>query len=237
MNRHQQRDAFLKQEGDEWFSRNPSNSATSGIDERLASLLAPEARVLEVGCADGRRLAAIGSLNDGPLTLSGVDPSEKAILFGRRQWPHLDLHIGTADRLPEWEEPFDLVLLGFCLYLCDRALLPRIVAEVDRVLRDGGVLAIYDFRPSYPRCRPYKHRSGIYSFKMDYSSLFAAFPQYRDIEHIRRGEVSIHQDPDDDDPVVLSVLRKDLTGGYAFEPDPDVPDFRRLEQSHSDSPQ
>ena len=34
----------------------------------------------------------------------------------------------------------------------------RAVAEADRVLRDGGALAIVDFDPEAPCVRPYHHR-------------------------------------------------------------------------------
>jgi adenylyltransferase/sulfurtransferase len=39
----------------------------------------------------------------------------------------------------------DLVLFGFCLYLVDRKLISRVVAEADRVLKDTGFLGIVDF--------------------------------------------------------------------------------------------
>jgi ubiquinone/menaquinone biosynthesis C-methylase UbiE len=148
----------------------------------------------------------------------GVDPSVVAIEDGRRRHPDVRLLTGTADNLPT-SDVFDLVLVGFCLYLCDRQDLTRIVAEVDRVLTAEGHLAIIDFDPSTPRRRPYRHRQGISSFKMDYMRLFLAFPQFQLVSK----HVGTHDGPsplaDASERIAVTVARKDLTAGYSDEGD------------------
>ena len=42
---------------------------------------------------------------------------------------------------------FDMIILGFCLYLCDRNKLFKIASEVDRVLKENSYLVIIDFYP------------------------------------------------------------------------------------------
>jgi ubiquinone/menaquinone biosynthesis C-methylase UbiE len=147
-----------------------------------------------------------------------VDPSRAAIDDGRRRHPEVRFELGTAEHLPV-SDVFDVVLIGFCLYLCDREDLTRIVAEVDRVLARNGLLAIVDFDPSSPRRRPYRHRDGITSFKMDYMQLFLAFPHFRLVSK----HVGTHEGPslaaDDSERIAVTIARKDLDAGYAAEPD------------------
>jgi len=84
----------------------------------------------------------------------------------------------TADNIPFENNRFDLVIFGFCLYLCDRKDLFKIAYEVDRVLADGGELAILDFSPAFPYRNPYSHQPGIFSYKMAYADLFTWNPAY-----------------------------------------------------------
>jgi SAM-dependent methyltransferase len=173
-----QRHAFLDGEGDAWFQRNspPEQGAPPmWAVAPLVGFIDEASTILEVGCSDGRNLTWLREQTG--CSAAGVDPSSVAIATGSDRYPDLDLRVGTADQLP-FEQRFDLVLLGFCLYLCDREDLPRIVAEVDRVLEPGGCLAIIDFDPPTPRRRRYRHREGVSSFKMDHMSIFTAFPNY-----------------------------------------------------------
>ena len=142
-----QRTAFLRGEGDQWFRRNPFDEERMLSDQwniQLASLINEESSVLEIGSSDGRRLWAIGEISGCRGTLVGVDPSSEAVRSGNERFPNLDLRIGTADQTGV-EREFDLVVVGFCLYLCDRNLLFKAVAEIDRLVKDGAVLAIIDF--------------------------------------------------------------------------------------------
>jgi SAM-dependent methyltransferase len=216
-----QREVFLNGEADAWFERNrvaAGSGPVSVVDARIAAHLEGASSILEVGCADGRRLATLASLRPELSRIAGVDPSAAAITDGHANWPHIDLRVGSADELP-FDEQFDVVVLGFFLYLCDRSLLPRIVAEVDRVLADGGALAIIDFDPPNPRRRRYRHHDGVWSFKMDYSVPFLAFPSYVQVEKHSFSHTSDGWVADETERVALHVLRKQLDGGYADEDD------------------
>ena len=214
-----QRDAFLAGEGDAWFERNRVSLEASPpvwLLEPLVAHLTPGSSVLEVGCGNGRNLEWLRQQTG--CTAFGVDPSVAAIEDGRRRHPDVRLEVGTAEDLPT-SDVFDLVLLGFFLYLCDREDLTRIVAEVDRVLAANGHLAIIDFDPSTPRRRPYRHREGISSFKMDYMRLFLAYPQFQLVSK----HVGTHAGPspqaDDSERIAVTLARKDLAAGYEDEPD------------------
>ena len=172
-------------------------------------------RVLEIGCSNGWRLDKI--MAAGARECIGIDPSEAAIEDGRRRFPPLQLHKGTAERLPPRLGGFDLIIFGFCLYLCDPADHFAIVAEADRHLSDGGHLVIYDFDPLSPYRNRYSHADGVYSYKMDYARLFLAHPHYslrERIAFVPRGERTAGAD----DRLAVSRLIKNTRLAWPFNP-------------------
>lgn len=215
-----QKDIFLEGEGDAWWRRNQNEGSVilDHFDRAILQRVSTPSSVLEIGTADGRRLARIINELPGQIRALGVDPSAEAIGNARERFPLIDFEIGTADAIPT-QAQFELVILGFCLYLCDRNLLPRIVAETDRVLEDGGQLVIIDFDPPHPRKRNFRHRDGVWSFKMDYSKLFDAFPQYSTSFKSSMSHNGESFSIDETERVGVWILNKDNSGGYADEPD------------------
>ena len=215
-----QRNVFLDGEGDQWYSRNAVQDINEldHIDCVIHQSLEFCSSVLEVGCADGRRLARIKENCGSITTLVGIDPSSVGILSGLNRFVGLDLRVGTADLLPI-QEVFDAVVIGFCLYLCDRELLSKIVSEVDRVLEDGGVLVLVDFDPPHPRRRRYQHKEGIWSYKMDYSKLFTALPHFVLSSKSSMSHSGMTWENDESERIAVWTLRKNLSGGYSEEAD------------------
>src|SRR5205809_61585 len=132
-----QKDVFLASEGDRYHQRNKHKLTLGGPkatgDRVLSSVKAlniTPASVPEIGCANGWRLELFRSIYDA--TCVGIDPSAEAIAEGSATFPKIRLQRGTADSLPFDARSFDLVIFGFCLYLCDREHLFRIAAEADR---------------------------------------------------------------------------------------------------------
>src|SRR5262249_26448564 len=158
---------------DAWYRRNLQHLRTPGPDIVLTTLqevrIAPKS-VLEIGCANGYRVAQI--CQQSAARGFGIEPSAEAVADGRSRYPSLSLTVGTADALPCGVDHSDLVFFGFCLSLVDPRLHLRCVAEADRVLADGGLLAIYDFIEPIPYCNDYAHRPGVRSYKMDFSRYF-----------------------------------------------------------------
>lgn len=219
---HQQRAGFLSGAADAWYERNretPSSGPLDRFDHVVAAHLRSGGALLEVGCADGSRLRRLDALGPAQSTLAGIEPSASAVAAGRAADPRLDLRIGTADDLPFADQSFDTIVLGFCLYLCDPALLPRIVSETDRTLRDGGTLAIVDFDPPSPRRREYRHQPGLWSHKMDYAAPFLAYPAYSLAEVASVSHATPAWSPDESERVALKVLKKTLGGGFVLESD------------------
>lgn len=215
MTEHSQKDIFLGGEGDAWYARNQEGLGGEGHDLVLTTLqeigIAP-ASVLEIGCANGYRIAGI--CDRFGAKGFGIEPSSKAVADGRSRYPSLSLEVGTADRLPFADNYFDLVIFGFCFYLVDPRLHLRCVAEADRVLTDGGLLAIYDFIAPVPYHNRYTHLEGIRSHKMEFSRYFLASPAYR----LLRRTMSARGVSKPDDSVGLDLLSKNLA--VAFPPNP-----------------
>jgi SAM-dependent methyltransferase len=174
-----QRDIFRESEGNEWFGRNSSaleklhaqaiSDPSTDAVLRIVRPFAPKT-VLEIGASNGWRLDVMREL--WGCTVCGVEPSADAVAAA---YPDVDMCVGTADALPFDAASFDCVVFGFCLYLCDRADLPTIVSEADRVLKAGGLLVVYDFAPAIPATRDYHHRPGVTSFKCDHSTLWDGY--------------------------------------------------------------
>lgn len=179
-----QSSVFLESEGNNYFRRNEEVLKSRAASEQgfreidwLSQTLTPFKRqiesILEIGCSNGVNLDRMCHSLDA--RGEGIDPSDLAVSEGNLQFGgdgRLKLRTGTASSLPFEPNSFDLVYFGFCLYLLDRSDLFVAVAEADRVLKSGGFLAITDFEPIHQHKRPYHHKSGVFSFKQDYSQLF-----------------------------------------------------------------
>jgi ubiquinone/menaquinone biosynthesis C-methylase UbiE len=210
-----QKDVFLRGEGDAWFARN--KKALSDVklpdgDPLVLEILvlsgqlqsSDPVRVLEVGCGPGIRLAWLRDKLG--FDCHGIDPSAKAVDLAASLG--VAAKVGTADQLPYEDHYFDIVVFGFCLYLCDREDLFRIAGEADRVLKAPGWLLIRDFFSLAPCVHKYKHKDGVNSYKMDYRSLFTWHPDYSVFSH----RVTHHQQAgytdDAQEWVATSLLRK-----------------------------
>jgi SAM-dependent methyltransferase len=219
---HPQRASFLAGAADAWYERNCGGRADDPLghfDELVAAHLRPGGALLEIGCADGSRLRRLDAIGPAQSYVAGIEPSARAVAAGQAVDQRLALRIGTADDLPFPDQSFDTIVLGFCLYLCDPALLPRIVYETDRTLRDGGTLAIVDFDPPSPRRREYRHQPGLWSHKMDYAAPFLAYPAYSLAEVASASHSAPEWSPDESERVALKVLKKTIGGGFVLELD------------------
>ena len=204
-----QKDAFLVSEGDAWFSRNERALQARDWSHDLAcrkitSIQAGKpARILEIGCGDGSRLLRLAELSH---KVCGIDPSAKAV--ARAIERGVDAKKATADDLPYADASFDIVVFGFCLYLCDDEDLFTIVREADRVLTQPGWLLILDFEAAAPVYREYHHSAGVFSRKMDYKSMFLWHPAYTLASHEKFHHETLQWTDDPAEWVSLACLRK-----------------------------
>lgn len=167
---------FMDGEADAWHQRNASQGGK--LDRVVHSLYIQDItpnEVIEIGCGDGFRLNMLHA--DYECRCYGLEPSRNAIRKGQEKYPHIQFWNGTARDL-KWFYRADLIIFGFCLYVVDREDIPKIVSEADAILMDGGHIVIHDFDQETPQAVPYKHKDGVYSYKMDHSKLWLANPAY-----------------------------------------------------------
>jgi ubiquinone/menaquinone biosynthesis C-methylase UbiE len=167
--------------------------------------------ILEIGCSNGVNLERMCELLGA--TGRGIDPSELAVTEGNLKFAsggRIQLHTGTASSLPFETQSFDFVFFGFCLYLLDRSEMFAAIAEADRVLKNGGFLAITDFDPIHRLKRPYHHKDGVFSFKQDYSELFTASGLYYLVGKISFSHRQQFFDVDGNERVSTSLLYKEI---------------------------
>ena len=118
---------FLNKEGDNWFKRNHENFTENKLkSDPIVYLLLKNKilvlkNILEIGCSSGYRLNYLKKYtHKGNYYYFGIDPSKEAIEHGKK-FKNISLKIGTADNLEFDNQSFDLLIFGFCLYLCDRS--------------------------------------------------------------------------------------------------------------------
>jgi len=203
---------FLKGEADAWFKRNCKTFEKTDFRQDEICLLVTDIcesyncqlRILEVGCSGGDRLKFLSDILN--CEVHGIDPSEMAV--GRCRANNINALVGTADHLPYEDSFFDILIFGFCLYLCDRDDLFKIVSEANRVLKDEGWVIIKDFYAKQPMKRFYQHADEVYSYKMDYASLFTCHPNYVNYHQQLFHHKSLKMTDSSDDWVAVSAIRK-----------------------------
>jgi len=215
-----QKEEFLSQEGDSWFQRNRAalldDTKPDPVIDAIGHARISFREVLEIGCSNGWRLNRLR--RETFASCAGIDPSRNSIEDGRSRFPQLLLEVGTADQLPFSKCRFDLIIFGFCLYLCDREDLFRIAQEADRCLQDPGTIIIYDFCPPFPYKNIYKYNSALFTYKMDYSRLFSWNPAYTEIYRRIFAHASVSPVAAVDERVAVIILRKDSREAYPQEP-------------------
>jgi len=210
-----QKQLFLESEGDAWHHRNIGALAQKDYSEdEIVKVVADlcgakqeihgKIKILEVGCGSGGRLEWLAR-NTG-MEVCGIDPSSTAV----EQAVQLGIPAvkGTADNLPFESGNIDIIVYGFCLYLCDQPDLFQIAKEADRVLKGDAWVIIRDFYSNFSLRVPYHHREGISSYKMDYGKLFDWHPSYTRYFHRVSHHCSGAYTDDEGDWVATTVLRK-----------------------------
>lgn len=196
-----QSDAFLRGEGAAWLQRNLGryDDSTDPVLGAIQKYKLKASKVLEVGCADGARLHVMERMWGSDTR--GVDP-------GARMVGPTRIVRGTADDLSVINDVgVDIVIYGWCLYLCDPSDYFGIASEGDRVLKDGGHIVVYDFCTETPYKVPYKHKEGLFSHHHDFSKLWLGHPAYSVVGRTVQDETCV------------TILRKNLKNAFPVEHD------------------
>ena len=207
---------FERGEADEWFKRN-----IKALEERkgtsndmpinlLIDWLKPFANdisdVLEIGCGSGHRLNQI--TNSISAKGYGVEPSNEAVKYIHRTFPKIEATVGFGDDVPFFQK-FDLVHLGFFLYLVDRENYLRCISEADRLVKFGGFLSIIDFETPFPYSNSYSHQSGVFSHKQNNSDVFVASGLYSVVNKFQFSHSNFFFSKEINERVSLTLLYKE----------------------------
>jgi len=170
-----QKKIFLKYEGDNWYLRNKKNLDYRNLNNKIlvskVSKLIKNKKlnVLEVGCSNGNNLVNLKKI-EKKCSYFGLDPSRKAINALNKK--KIKGKVGTADRLYFKNNSMDIIIYGFCLYLCDTSLYSNIFKEAYRVLKKKGHIVIFDFYSKKMRKFNYNHDLKIKTVKNDFKKIF-----------------------------------------------------------------
>jgi ubiquinone/menaquinone biosynthesis C-methylase UbiE len=223
MESSQQKEAFVTYEADAWFERNKDAWLSySPEKDNVVSLLkeynlAPDS-LLEIGCSAGYRLAGVKEIFKD-CNVFGIEPSGKAIEYGKKHFNAVNFSKGTADNLSAYAtESMDVVIVGFVFYVIDRNIVFKVVAEIDRVLKNGGILIIVDFFSETALKNEYQHIKNFsaYSFKQNYDEIFTASRLYYLLDKSTLNHDSRIPDASNDyfNKYSITLLKKDTNASY-----------------------
>jgi SAM-dependent methyltransferase len=211
---------FARSEGDCWFERNLGSlqnfEPAHDLPLKLIELyeLRPQS-VIEIGAANGFRVAEINR-RCGARAVA-VELSQQAVADGKARFPFVTFLRGAASAVPV-QGLFDLVIINFVFHWIDRAFLLRSVAEVDRLLNDGGFLVIGDFLPANRLQVPYHHlKAGdVTTFKQNYADVFSASGLYHPVGLITAHHATKLPDPQasENERIGAWLMRKQLKSHY-----------------------
>lgn len=110
----------------------------------FSKYVSKEHYIVDVGCGYGRILAELQHL--GYSELIGFDPAEAMIRRGKKEHPSLKLRLMSKETLDLPNECADAVLLmGVLTCIASDAVQDRLLDEIFRVLKPGGILYVNDF--------------------------------------------------------------------------------------------
>jgi ubiquinone/menaquinone biosynthesis C-methylase UbiE len=103
--------------------------------------------VLDVGCGVGN---FHGVLEGRVGKISGVDVSDASIKRARERNPAVDYQSYGGERLPFADASFDVVFTVCVMHHVPPAQWPLFTAEMKRVLKPGGMVAVFEHNPRNP---------------------------------------------------------------------------------------
>jgi SAM-dependent methyltransferase len=110
----------------------------------LAAGVEPGDVVLDVGCGPGALTAALASIT-GAERVTALDPSAEFVEACRARVPGADVHVGTAERMPDLGRSFDAVMSQLVVNFMTDA--PAGVAAMRDAARTGGTVTscVWDY--------------------------------------------------------------------------------------------
>lgn len=109
--------------------------------------------VLDVGCGHGLIHPYLVSASDIKINLTGVDVAATVVEEARQKNPSVSYDTYEGDHLPYADNSFDLAFTICVMHHVPPKQWPSFLREIKRVLRPGGVLAVFEHNPLNPLTR------------------------------------------------------------------------------------
>ena len=172
---------------DYWNSVSATKNFTTPFQaDEFASYVPADAQIADIGCGYGRTMA--GLYERGYNNLVGFDISDGMIKRGKEMYPFLDLRVMEEGIIGLADDSVEAVIL-FAVLTCIPADADqnRLIKEIGRVLKPGGILYVNDFllnndARNTARYEKYHEQYGIYGiFKLPEGAVL----RHHSEEHIR----------------------------------------------------
>lgn len=176
-----------------------------GWRKKAIQLLAPKKPKKILDIATGTGDFAIEAMKLQPEKVVGIDISEGMLKLGVEKIhklqleKHIELKLGDSENLPFEDNSFDAITVGFGVRNFEH--LEKGIAEIYRVLNQGGTLAVLEF--SKPKNFPIKQ---VYNFYFRYITPTVGKIFSKDASAYTYLPESVKAFPDGED--FLNVLRK-----------------------------
>lgn len=109
-------------------------------------------KILDIGCGNGATLLAFLQWGGEQDEAAGIDLREEPLARARTLLPGADIRQGCATNLPWPDEFFDLVSLNTVLSsILDPAMRRQVAAQAAKVLKQNGMVIVYDMFRDNPR--------------------------------------------------------------------------------------
>lgn len=157
----------------EWGSR---------FEQTISLYLKREPKIIcDIGCGYGAVVHELRKLFPGSYFV-GIDPGCESIRVAKEniKFDNCRFISGHSHRIDIKEDEVDIVILRMVLQWIPRKTLFQTVAEIDRILKTGGVIWLEDFLPNRPITSVSCHNSHVRIFKEEYSDYFTCAPWYKE---------------------------------------------------------
>lgn len=160
------------------------------LAQRIVKLEAKS--ILEIGCSTGENLVAVHNL-DPTIMLYGVDASDKAILYGQKNFKYLNLcieDICSANAFDAFgDESMDLVFTSGTLLYQSEKTMDAIIEQIYRIARNYIIHVECHERG---KCRRHQlHKNTLQMFVHDYVKHYSKFidPSHITIQRLKKCEI------------------------------------------------
>mmetsp|Transcript_70616 Transcript_70616/g.132140 ORF Transcript_70616/g.132140 Transcript_70616/m.132140 type:complete len:412 (+) Transcript_70616:61-1296(+) len=137
-------DGLSWEEAQEKFRANARNTFQTEWQKRHGD--AQPQNLLDMGCSCGFSTAEMAKVFPGAKA-TGLDLSPYFLATAKRQYPEIDFVHRLAEETNFDAESYDAITINFLLHEVPLETSKRIIAECERLLKPGGMLAILDVDP------------------------------------------------------------------------------------------